>query len=122
MTALRLAATCCILGSLVACAPVAPEAESPPSLSRVPAPDDLPRDRSLRAGFLIVDGVYNSELMAPYDIFHHTPFHTDPAPGIEVLTISPDIFHCSRRSSQASSGSNGTPSTVASMLAARSSA
>jgi len=52
--------------------------------------DDLPRDRPLRAGFLIVDGVYNSELMAPYDIFHHTPFHTKPGPGIEVFTVSPD--------------------------------
>jgi transcriptional regulator GlxA family with amidase domain len=57
---------------------------------RVPPPVDLPRDRALRAGFLIVDGVYNSELMAPYDIFHHTPFHTDPGPGIEVFTVSPD--------------------------------
>jgi len=57
---------------------------------RVPAPTDLPRDRALVAGFLIVDGVYNSELVAPYDIFHHTPFHTDPGPGIEVVTISPD--------------------------------
>ena len=34
-----------------------------------------PQDRPLRAGFLIVDGVYNSELMAPYDILHHTVFH-----------------------------------------------
>lgn len=56
----------------------------------VDAPADLPRDRPLRAGFLIVDGVYNSELMAPYDIFHHTPFHTKPAPGIEVFSVSPD--------------------------------
>jgi len=57
---------------------------------RVPPAEDLPRDRALRAGFLIVDGVYNSELMAPYDIFHHTPFHTKPGPGIEVFTVSPD--------------------------------
>ena len=55
------------------------------------APADLlrlPEDRPLRAGFLVVDGVYNSELMAPYDILHHTVFHTRP--GIEVTTISPD--------------------------------
>lgn len=26
--------------------------------------------------------------MAPYDIFHHTVFHTEP--GMEVFTISPD--------------------------------
>jgi len=35
---------------------------------RLPAPADLPKDRPLRAGFLVVDGVYNSELMAPYDV------------------------------------------------------
>ncbi|MFQ5527441.1 MAG: DJ-1/PfpI family protein [Thermoanaerobaculia bacterium] len=42
----------------------------------------------LRVGFLIVDGVYNSELVAPYDIFHHTVFHTQP--GMELFTVSPD--------------------------------
>ena len=47
-------------------------------------------NRKIKAGFLIVDGVYNSELMAPYDIFQHTIFHTDPYPGIEVFTVSPD--------------------------------
>ena len=47
----------------------------------------LPEDRSLQVGFLAVDGVYNSELMAPYDIFHHTAFHTDP--GMEVFVVSP---------------------------------
>lgn len=51
---------------------------------------ELPADRPLRAAFLVVDGVYNTELMAPYDVFHHTPFHTKPAPGIEVFTVSPD--------------------------------
>jgi transcriptional regulator GlxA family with amidase domain len=55
---------------------------------RIPAPVDLPTDRPLRAGFLVIDGVYNSELMAPYDIFQHTIFHTEP--GIEVFTVSPD--------------------------------
>ena len=52
------------------------------------AAGDLPTDRRLNVGFLIVDGVYNSELMAPYDIFHHTVFHTEP--GMEVFTVSPD--------------------------------
>ncbi len=42
----------------------------------------------VRVGFLIVDGVYNSELVAPYDIFHHTVFHTQP--GMELFTVSPD--------------------------------
>jgi len=57
---------------------------------RLPSPADLSLETPLRAGFLIVDGVYNSELMAPYDILHHTPFHTKPLPGIEVFTVSPD--------------------------------
>lgn len=64
--------------------------EPSPEFERVPAPQDLDLTQPLRAGFLIVDGVYNSELMAPYDIFHHTPFHTKPLPGIEVFTVSPD--------------------------------
>ncbi len=49
---------------------------------------ELPTDRPLRVGFLVVDGVYNSELMAPYDIFHHTVFHTEP--GMEVFVVSPN--------------------------------
>ncbi len=43
--------------------------------------------KQLNAAFLIVDGVYNSELIAPMDILHHTIFHT--APGIHVFTIAP---------------------------------
>lgn len=52
-----------------------------------PAPG-VPQDRPLRAAFLVVDGVYNTELMAPFDVFHHTTFHAQP--GIEVFTVSPD--------------------------------
>jgi transcriptional regulator GlxA family with amidase domain len=52
-----------------------------------PAPD-LPRDRPLRAGILVVNGVYNTELAAPFDVFHHTQFHTQP--GLQVFTVSPD--------------------------------
>ncbi len=73
------------------CAPGAgPDAGPGPAWTRVAPPADLDLQRPLRAGFLIVDGVYNSELVAPYDIFHHTPFHTTPLPGIEVFTVSPD--------------------------------
>ena len=50
--------------------------------------EEMPSERRLQVGFLIVDGVYNSELMAPYDIFQHTIFHTEP--GMEVFTVSPD--------------------------------
>ncbi len=75
-----------------ACRPATQQAppESGPSWKRIARTAEPPADRPLAAGFLIVDGVYNSELMAPYDIFHHTPFHTKSAPGIEVFTVSPD--------------------------------
>jgi len=36
--------------------------------------------------FLIMEGVYNTELTAPMDIFQHTIFHTDP--GMKVFTIA----------------------------------
>jgi transcriptional regulator GlxA family with amidase domain len=42
----------------------------------------------LQVGFLVLDKVYNSELMAPYDVFHHTIFHTKP--GMRVSTVSLD--------------------------------
>ena len=44
-------------------------------------------DKVLRVGFLAINGVYNSELMAPYDIFQHTIFHTNP--GMETFVVSP---------------------------------
>lgn len=44
--------------------------------------------RPLRAAFLVVEGVYNTELMAPYDVFQHTVYHAKP--GLEVFTVSPD--------------------------------
>lgn len=54
---------------------------------RVAAPE-LPTDRRLNVAFLIVDGVYNTELTAPFDVFHHVRFHAQP--GMEVFTVSPD--------------------------------
>ena len=65
------------------------DAETPVSESASNLVSDLaPNSGALRVGFLIVDGVYNSELMAPYDIFHHTVFHVEP--GMEVFTVSPE--------------------------------
>lgn len=61
----------------------APEAAVPGA-----PPAGLPQDRPLRAGFLVVDGVYNTELAAPYDVLQHTAFHTKP--GIEAFTVSPN--------------------------------
>jgi len=43
----------------------------------------------LNVGFLAINGVYNSELMAPYDIFQHTIFHTDP--GMKTFIVSPTL-------------------------------
>jgi putative intracellular protease/amidase len=75
-----------------ASAPAAPPAgDATPALPGTPTsspPAGLPADRPLRAGFLVVNGVYNSELMAPYDVFQHTAYHVKP--GIEVFTVSPD--------------------------------
>lgn len=64
-------------------------ATAPDAPAATPTPwEPPPTDRPLQAGFLVVDGVYNSELMAPYDIFQHTIFHTEP--GIETFVVSPD--------------------------------
>ena len=66
-----------------------PNHRGPPG-NASPPPAELPTDRPLAVGFLVVDGVYNTELTAPFDIFHHVRFHTTPAPGMEVFTVSPD--------------------------------
>jgi putative intracellular protease/amidase len=67
---------------------LAPPAEPAPGAPGTGPAADLPRDRPLRAAFLVVEGVYNTELAAPYDVLQHTTFHTKP--GIEVFTVSPD--------------------------------
>ncbi len=43
----------------------------------------------LNAAFLCVNGVYNSEFMAPYDIFHHTIFR-DSSNYIRPFVVTPD--------------------------------
>lgn len=43
----------------------------------------------LNVAFLAINGVYNSELIAPYDIFQHTIFHTDPA--MKTFIVSPTM-------------------------------
>ncbi|WP_420384668.1 DJ-1/PfpI family protein [Roseivirga sp.] len=50
--------------------------------------ENRPSD-TLNVGFLVINGVYNSELMAPYDIFQHTIFHTDP--GMKTFIVSPTM-------------------------------
>lgn len=41
--------------------------------------------KALDVAFLVLDGVYNSELVAPFDIFHHVRFHAPP--GMNVFTV-----------------------------------
>jgi putative intracellular protease/amidase len=80
------------LDSSLPAADAAEPASAPAAAREVPWPrlarPALPADRPLAVAFLAVDGVYNSELMAPYDIFHHTRFHAPP--GMEVFVVSPD--------------------------------
>jgi len=68
----------------------APARERRSASWRPDPPPELPADRPLRAAFLVVDGVYDTELMAPYDVFHHTRFHTGDRPAIEPYVVSPD--------------------------------
>lgn len=68
-----------LLVLLAACQTTPPP--SVPSLPEVAAPD-----RVWKVGLLVMQGVYNTELTAPMDIFQHTIFHTDP--GMEIFTIA----------------------------------
>lgn len=82
-----------------AATPTPPPPAAPPAPTPAPAPipaegaapaQDQPgpaTGQTLRAAFLVLDGVYNTELAAPFDVFHHTRFHTQP--GLEVFTVSP---------------------------------
>ena len=54
-------------------------------LARAPAAAEPPL-RSI--GFLVLPGVYNSELMAPYDVLDHVRFRTPAAP--KVFTVARD--------------------------------
>ncbi len=71
-----------------ACASAAPPAD-PVAPAATPGTQAAPAAaQPLAVAFLIVDGVYNTELMAPYDVFHHTVFHAPP--GMALFTVSPD--------------------------------
>lgn len=65
-----------------------PPGSGPGPLERSEA-DAALAERELTVGFLMIDGVYNSELMAPFDIFQHTIFHVEP--GMRVLTVAPSL-------------------------------
>ena len=75
------AIACWMLG----CATPNDSVKTEPTASSVEIIPEMP-ESELNVAFLIIDGVYNSELVAPYDIFQHTIYHTDP--GMTVFTIS----------------------------------
>ena len=52
--------------------------------------ESLCPDRSLNVAILIRDGVYNTELTAPMDIFDHTQYRCDN--GMKVFTVAQDGF------------------------------
>lgn len=87
---------------LIACS------EKTPSVSaiEVPKPDySKIKDNRYNAAFLIMDGVYNTELTAPFDIFQHTIFRDsikpmnvfmvanthDPVTTFEGIRLLPDF-------------------------------
>jgi len=80
--ALALALAVALVPALAACS-------TPPEERATVLPGELAdlAGRELSVGFLIVDGVYNTEVMAPFDIFQHTIFHVDP--GMRVFTVAP---------------------------------
>jgi transcriptional regulator GlxA family with amidase domain len=43
--------------------------------------------KPLNVAFLLVDGVYNTEVIAPFDVFQHTIYHASP--GMKVFTVAP---------------------------------
>jgi len=47
-------------------------------------------DSSYHVAFLIMDGVYNTELTAPYDIFQHTKYRE----GIRPMSVFLVAEHC----------------------------
>lgn len=67
-----------LLAALLACSPAEQQKKE---VSIEPAA----AGQSFNAAFLMIEGVYNSELMAPFDIFQHTIFHTQG--GIKVFTV-----------------------------------
>ncbi len=76
---------CLLMGlSLPACTPAQSE-RTPAAGARTTGNEK----EVLRAGFVGLETVFNSELMAPYDVLQHTVFR-DPERYIEPFIVSPD--------------------------------
>jgi len=76
--------------SLIACNPLPPEekeeVEETASVSSKVIHPTLEKDR-YNVAFLIMDGVFNTELTAPFDIFHHTKYR-DSIKAMNVFTVA----------------------------------
>lgn len=93
-----------LLLGLACAAPQGPTEETPPASDPRVAPA-LPFPEGYNVAFLIMDGVYNTELTAPYDIFQHTAYREgirpmnvftvaqslDPVTSFEGLQVLPDF-------------------------------
>ncbi len=75
---------CCLL--FVACA----EKNNDATLNNVPSFQPEIVEGRYNVGFLIMDGVYNTELTAPFDIFQHTKFR-DGIKAMNVFTVADNL-------------------------------
>ena len=81
-----------LLLALAVCACAGAGAAPPAGVSAPtarPAESPMPR-AATSVGFLVVDGVYNTELIAPFDVFEHAGHHLPAGRSLEVFTVSPD--------------------------------
>ena len=60
-----------------------------PAAAQIPAGASTEGKTIRSALFVVVDGVYNSELMAPYDVLQHTIFRDDTDYAATAV-VSPD--------------------------------
>lgn len=82
-----------VASALAACAPDAGRADAgAPAADAIEAriaEVDAAGGTVRRAAFVVTEGVFNSELMAPYDVLHHTRFR-DSLDYVEPFVVSPD--------------------------------
>ena len=64
-------------------------AQSEPPVSSTEAQETVAPSGVLTAGFVGIETVYNSELMAPYDVLQHSVFR-DSVNYVETFIVSPD--------------------------------
>lgn len=76
------------LGLITACSLEAPS-EKTETLATIPSTPDFsdPDEKVYNVALLIMDGVYNTELTAPYDIFQHTIFREGIRP-MKTFTVA----------------------------------